>query len=451
VSQAQPASAAPRASILTNAEIIKFYIPLAATTMFYAVIFNVMNSAMAKTFEAAAALAAFSVGQSIADIIAVPAGTGNQWLLARGRDKRSFGVGLRVMFQIIAGVTVLLALAGWTGFGTWLYQGVFNAPPHLSDGIAATIRVCLPLPIIFTMRGASQSVLMLRRKTHLMTAGVVLRLVYIVIASAILPRVLSLHGGAIGGILWVSGMAVEGLFALVMARRVYRQLPDEPEDGAPPPANAQIWAFLLPLIASSLMWSLGKPILNLGMARSADPETAIATYQVAWNAAWLLIAYVQGGFRQVVVVFWNDERSLRSLQAFAMKLAAVISVAMLTLTITGVASWFLRDIVGAADALIGPSKGVLLVLSTLPLALVATEVSVGRLLRNGTTGAIGLAKGANLAAMALVVFGMAVLFPGAGAMIGAFGLLAGAVGEFAVAYWATKRIGTQPWTGIRAR
>lgn len=451
MAQTQAAAPAPKTALLTNPEIVKFYIPLAATTMFYAVVFNVMNSAMAKTAEAAAALAAFSVGQSIADMIAVPAGTGHQWLIARGRDKSSFRIGLRVMFQIIVGVTILLALAGWTGLGTWLYQDVFNAPPHLSDGIRQAIRVCLPLPIIFTMRGASQSVLMLRRKTHLMTAGVIVRLSYIIVASAILPRILPLHGGAIGAVLWASGMAVEGLFDLAMARHIFRELPDAPADDEPLPTNSQVWTFLLPLIASSLLWSLGKPILNLGMARSTDPETAIATYQVAWNAAWLLVAYVQGGFRQVVVVFWNDEQSLRKLQSFAVKLAVLVSALLFGLTITGVASWFLRDVVGAAPELIRPSRDVLLVMSTLPLALVATEVSIGRLLRNGTTAAVGLAKGANLAAMALVVFGLAVLAPGAGALIGAFGALAGVCGELAVAYWATKRIGTRPWTGLKQR
>lgn len=414
--------------------------------MFYAVIFNVMNSAMARTADAAGALAAFAVGQSIADLMAVPAGSGHQWLLARARDKQSFRTGLRVMAQLIGMVLVLLVLAGWTPFGQAIYQGILGAPASLAPGITAVIKVCLPLPIIFALRGASQSVLMVRRQTHLMTAGVAVRLAYVSALAALLGRNHGMPGALVGGVLWVSGMGVESLFDFAMASRLYRQYPQAPPTGAVP-SPASVWRFLLPLIATSLLWSLGKPILNLGMARSADPERSIAVYQVTWNAAWLLIAYVQGGFRQAVVVFWNDARSLRALQRFAAGLAAGVTVLMAGLTLSGGAAWFLRNVVGAADELIAPARDVLLVMSVLPLALVATEVYIGRLLRNGTTAPIGLAKGANLTAMAAAVFGLAAFAPGAGALIGAFGMLAGVLGEFAVAYLATRRLQTAPAPG----
>jgi len=439
-------AAAPRPRAAVSAgEILRFFVPLAATTMFYAVIFNVMNSAMARTTEAAAALAAFAVGQSVADMLAVPAGTGGQWLIARGRDKRSFAAGLRVMFQIIGGVSVLLVLAGWTGFGPWLYHTVLGAPLHLSDGIRTAIRVCLPLPVVFTMRGASQSVLMLRKQTHLMTMGVVIRLAYVLAAAPLLVN-LPVHGGAIGALIWVSGMTVEALFALLMAVRLHRGLPPEPAEGVVP-KPARIWRFLLPLIATSLLWSLGRPMLNLGMARSALPELSMATHQVSWNAAWLLLAYVQGGFRQVVVVFWNDGPSLRALQRFAARLAAGVSVLMLFLVLSGVAGWFLREVVGAADDIVAASRLPLLVMSIFPLSLVATEVCIGRLLRNGTTGAIGLAKGANLGAMILVSSLLATFAPGLNAMIGALGMLGGVASELAVAYLATRRLVHTPSAG----
>ncbi|MDP2873544.1 MAG: hypothetical protein Q8P31_13560 [Bacillota bacterium] len=446
IARARRTAVTEETPVLRTWDILRFYIPLAATTMFYAVVFNVMNSAMARTIDAAAALAAFAVGQSIADLVAVPAGSGHQWLLARARDKQSFRAGLRVMAQLIGIVLVLLALAGWTPLGRLIYQGIFGAPANLSPGISAVIKICLPLPLIFALRGASQSVLMIRRQTHLMTAGVVVRLGYVSAMAILLGRSHGMSGAVIGGLLWVSGMGVESLVDFALAVRLYRQYPEAPESGVLP-SPAGIWRFLLPLIATSLLWSLGKPILNLGMARSADPEGAIAIYQVTWNAAWLLIAYVQGGFRQAVVVFWNDARTLKALQRFAAGLAAAVTVLMAALTLSGGATWFLRDVVGAAEELIGPARGVLLVMSVLPLALVATEVCIGRLLRNGTTGPIGLAKGANLASMAAVVLGLAVLAPNAGALIGALGMLAGVLGEFVVAYIATRRIGTAPAAG----
>jgi len=213
-----------------------------------------------------------------------------------------------------------------------------------------------------------------------MTCGVVVRLCYTSLMAAVFGHSQALPGAAIGALLWVSGMGVEALADFALAFGLYRQYPDAAEGGTLP-APAGIWRFLLPLIATNLLWSLGKPILNLGMARSVNPELSIAVYQVTWNAAWLLIAYVQGGFRQTVVVFWNDGATLRALQRFATGLAAGVTVLMAGLTLSGGAAWFLRNVVGAADELIAPARGVLLVMSLLPLALVATEVCIGRLLR----------------------------------------------------------------------
>jgi hypothetical protein len=414
--------------------------------MFYAVIFNVMNSVMSGTAKAATALAAFAIGQSIADIIAVPAGSGHQWLLARARDRKSFTVGLRVMAQLVLAVFLLLFLVGWTPLGGFVYHRVFGAPLHLVGGISAMVRVCLPLPLIFLLRGASQSILMVKRRTHLMTAGVVVRLGYVFAMSFLLRKWPGADGALLGGFLWISGMGIEGLFDFIVARRLFREYPAMPPSGELP-SHGRIWRFLLPLIATSLLWSLGKPILNLGMARAADPEASIAVYQVAWNAAWLLIAYVQGSFRHVIIVFWNDRRTLHALQRFAMILAASVTALLAGLALTGGSDWFLRSVVGAPEELIAASRGVMLVMSTFPLALMATEVCVGRLLRNGTTGPIGIAKGVNLLAMAGVAFGLAAWAPRAGAMIGALGALAGVLGEFAIAYTATRRLGAVPSPG----
>ena len=433
----RPAPATRVAAGLSTPEILRFFVPLSATIMFYAVVFNVMNSAMARTAEAAAALAAFSVGKSITDIFAVAAVNGRQWLLSGGRDRRSYLASLPVLAQIVGLITILMFLAGWTRFGYWIYSGVFNAPAHLASGIQAAIRVCLPLPLVYMLRGASQSVLMLRRQTHYMTIGVVVRLGW-VLAAAVMFRNLPWHGAAIGALIWVSGLGVEAVFGFFMARRLFGHLPDQSDDGKVPGAD-RIWRFLLPLIATSLLWSLGRPILNLGMARSATPELSIAAYQVAWNAAWLLIAYVQTGFRQVIVVFWQDQASLRILGRFATRLAVGVSVLMATLTLSGGATWFLQNVVGADAQVVASSRGVLLVLSLMPLALMATEVRIGRLLRNGTTGPVGVAKGVNLAVMAMVSFGLAWLAPTAGALIGGLGMLAGACGELAVAHLATRQ------------
>jgi hypothetical protein len=125
VARIAPADARPA---LRTWDIVRFHLPLAVTFLSYGIVFNIINASMSHSRDAAIALAAFAVGQSIVDLFAGPAGCGNQWLIARGRDRRSFLVGVRVMFEIAVGVTALLAVVAFTPAGQMLYQGVFGAP-----------------------------------------------------------------------------------------------------------------------------------------------------------------------------------------------------------------------------------------------------------------------------------------------------------------------------------
>ena len=83
-------------------DILRFHAPVAATIVSYAIVFNILNSAMARTPQAAGALAGFAVAQGLVDLVASPASMCNQWIVSRGRDRASLRTGLAVILRIIA-------------------------------------------------------------------------------------------------------------------------------------------------------------------------------------------------------------------------------------------------------------------------------------------------------------------------------------------------------------
>jgi len=431
------------AHTLRPAEILRFHAPVAATILSYAIVFNILNSAMARTAQAAAALAAFAVAQGLIDLVASPAGMGNQWIVARGRDRASLKVGVRVMAQMVATVTILIALIGWTPVGRFVYFDFFGAPEHLFDSINGAVRACVLMPVLWALRNAGQAILMLRRQTQLMTAGVLVRLAWVWTASTWLLRVPAIGGAVMGGILWISGMGVEATFLVLAARRHIRALPAAPDADSLPATPGRIWRFLLPLMASAILWALGKPLIIAAMARTADPETSIAAYQVAWHAAFLLLS-VQADFRQAVVVFWNDAASLKALTRFGYWLGAVISLVMLGLGVSGGAQWFLRVVLGTPSSLAAVGGRLFLILGLLPLLWIISEIYVGRLLRNGTTAAIGSAKVVNMAVMIATVFGLTFAAPGLGPLTGAIALVAGHSAELLTLRQITRQLSPVP-------
>ena len=418
---------------LRTQDILRFHLPLAVTFLSYGIVFNIINAAMSQAREAAVALAAFAVGQSIVDLFAGPAGSGNQWLIARGRDRRSFTVGVGVMVRIAAGVTVLLAVAAFTPAGQWLYQGVFGAPARLAVQITTVIKIALPLPMLWAWRNISQSILMLRRQTHFLSMGVFFRLACVSSLAILLARQSVIQGAGLGAVLWIGGMAVEALFLFAIARRSFAQLPAEPAAGRLPTAR-QVWQFLLPLMATGLLWAVAKPLANAAMARTPQPEISIAAFQVGWFVSFLLVA-LQVEFRQVLVVFWADQASLRLLRRYALALSAALTAATVVLGVTGGATWFMRTILGTPAEIIPLANGVFLAAALGPIPWIVTELQVGRILRRGTTALIGVAKSFNLAVMALILFGLVALRPNLGPLIGVFGYVGGAAGEALLLTW----------------
>jgi hypothetical protein len=423
-------------------DIARFHLPLAVTFVSYGIVFNIINAAMSAASDAAIALAAFAVGQSLVDLFAGPAGAGNQWLLARGRDRRSFGVGARVMLQIGLIVTAMLALAGFTPFGQWLYQTVFGAPARLSPQISLVIKLALPMPLLWAWRNASQSVIMLRRQTQYLSAGVFLRLASVWALSAMITRLGAAQGAGLGAVLWLGGMLVEAGFLFAVARRSFRSLPEQPADRNLP-TPGQVWRFLLPLIATGLGWAIARPLANAAMARTPQPETAIAAFQVGWFVSFLLVA-LQVEFRQVMVVFWSDRASLKTLSRYAIGLSLALTLFTLGFGVTGGAVWFMRGVLGTPEEIIPAARAVFLASALGPLAWIVAELQVGRLLRTGRTQLIGIAKSVNLVTMAAVLALLVLVGPDLGALIGVFGYVSGAFAESIFLVRATRKLPDTP-------
>jgi hypothetical protein len=369
----------------------------------------------------------------------------NQWIVSRGRDRASLRTGLAVILRIIAVVTAIIAIIGWTPLGRFIYLQLFGAPEHLYASINSAVRVCLLMPLVWALRNGSQAILMLRRQTHLMTAAVMVRLACVWTAANLLPRVPELDGAVMGGLLWIGGVSVEAAFLFLAARRQLRLLPEQPEAGATPAVPARIWGFLIPLMASGFLWALGRPVITAAMARTAEPETSIAAYQVAWHAASLLLSSLTE-FRQAVVVFWRDANSLKVLTRFGYQLGAGIMLLMLGLGATGGAKWFLGEVLGAPAALAAIGGRLFLVLGFLPLLWILIEIGVGRLLRNGTTAMVGTSKIVNMAVMIATVFGLTLGAPQLGPLVGAMALVAGTGAELLTLRVGARRADTMPTT-----
>ena len=407
-------------------QVLRFHIPLGITTVMMATSHSVISSGLARTASPETALAAFAVAMTVTNLFASPLWGTREMLISLGTDRKSMHSGIVTTSAVGVFVLGWMLLLGYTRLGYTVYVTLFGASPELFPEIVSVVRLCALLPIIYASRSWSQALLMRARKAELMTVAMVARLVLMVVLAFWLPRVEMLSSTMVGGVIWVGGMAIESLVCHVFAMR--GETDSLFEDLAPGESAMTVrdcLRFLWPMMINGWLGSLITPLINAGLARSADPERNLAVFHVVWGLVWMLGAFVHMTIRQTVLVFLKNRHWLRVLRYVTRGLQYVNSVVIVVMVAFGITDWILVSIIGLQPELLPDARVVLYLYALFPLLAGYVEFKTGLALFARRTGAICIARGVDVAALSVTIFVLTMMFPGLGAPIGAIAMMTG--------------------------
>ncbi|MFP4200354.1 MAG: hypothetical protein ACLFS8_02945 [Clostridia bacterium] len=411
-------------------QIMKFHVPLGLTTTLIASSISIVNAGFARTASPEIALAAYAVGHTVVNVFASPIVHAQQLLVIFGKTEAGWANAKKVLLGVSAAVLGWIALMAFTPLGSLIYLDLFGAPASLMDEIALLIRICLFLPLVYALRASANASLMLQRRTSMMTTSLLVRLAVMFVMTIFLPRT-SLPSIAVGTIIWVGGIGVQALAGTVFAatgrsRHVTR---DEDEDAC---SIGDCLSVLWPLVLNGSLMMLTLPVINAGLSRTVNPERSLAVFQVAWNLAWMFVAFIQNNFRQTVVVFLENAEWLEALKKVSLWIQSAVSGLMFLLVITGGADFIMLRIIGVDADLVTDARVILLILSAFPFLCGMIEYRAGIAMRARNVGVVGLARVMDLLLLLALVFAGGTLFPTLGASMGPLGMVVGAAGNYAV-------------------
>ncbi|MDQ7794752.1 MAG: hypothetical protein RDU89_10155 [bacterium] len=407
-------------------ELLRFFAPLAAASMMMMLTHSVVNGALARTSRPDVALAAYALALSLAVIVEAPVLAVRQMTMALASTADRFRIVQRVAVLTAAGSLAAAAVIAYTPLGRLAIVGLLGAPPHLVDEVLLAFRVLALLVITCTVRGLYQGLLIRNRATLVITLGMAGR----VAAMSALAWALTTHrwldGAVLGAAIFIAGMLVEGL---VSAAAVHlRQSRGEGWDRPAGEGHRRIVRFYLPLVLAGVAASLGKPVINAGLARTPEAAAELAAFAVAAALAWILIAPCQN-IHQAVMVYYPDPAGRPALKRFAAVFALLTCTVLLALTWSGAGRWLLVQVLGLPLPLVPPTLRALRVLAFLPLGLTAADYYSGVLLQEGQTRMVGAARAANVVALIIVTTLLVILRPTLGASIGPLAQVAGSIAE----------------------
>ncbi len=417
--------------------ILRFQLPLGVTAIIMASTFTVVNAGLARTISPEAALAAFALAQSATNLFASPLWSTRNLILTLATDRVSVHNAIRLTIVLTVLLSAWMGVLAFTPVGPWIYSNVFGAPADLLPAVMDVVRLCLVLPIIYALRGWGQAIVLIHRRTPLLMVAMIVRLAVMLPMAVLLPGTGLFSPTGVGAAIWVVGMALESLVCVFFGRRLMSLAPERIpflDDPGVVTSVKDAIRFQLPLIAHAYVSAMTFPIINAALARSMNPQMALAGFQVAWSLAFLFVAFVHPNMEQTVMVFLESGRWWQVIRRVGLWIILSDVLLFVLFIMSGGASWILLSVIGVTPTLLPVVRIILLITAGTIFFGGVVDMWVGVATKMRRTPVVGLAKAADVLVVALVAFGSIAIWPHAGGYIAPIALTMGLAANLGVLY-----------------
>ncbi|MCP5155264.1 MAG: hypothetical protein H6983_13930 [Ectothiorhodospiraceae bacterium] len=424
-------AAVPRTTLGTA---FRFFLPLMFMAELMMISHAVITAFLARMPDPEPVIAAYSISFHFHATLGSPVWACQIVAISFIRDRASMRHLLRFSLQVAASITWFWFLVGLTPLGDWFFTTLFGASPE----VAAAAKVCMLVAFLIIpcaiFRSLAYALMMVKRRTMLVTYGTLIRLACLFGILA----VLTLHvDGAVVGILALFGcIAIETVYSVIVARRFYRELP---EQTAPLPAYRELWRFSWPIMMMQGTESGVAFTINSFLGRLPAAELALAGFGVLDSLLRVLLSPLRN-LTHTTQTLVRERADLRVLVVFGIQIGAAFSLGMLMLQVPAARDWILHDVMGLRDSLADYVAPALVASAVLAACMASAAVARGLLIASRNTGAIAVASVARLAAVALVGALALLLDIDNGALIGVLALTGAFATEGVLLTWRLRRL-----------
>ncbi len=422
---------------VTMRRILTFFIPLGLTSALMMTSHSIIAAGTSRTYMPEISMAAYAVALTVSSLAESPMVLARQMMIALFHGPKSFKVVRNVAVGTLAFFFLLMIGVGYTSLGQYVFGELLGVSDELLTPAIQVFRFTMLMAVVSCIRSLYHGVLIRRKKTIFVTHAMFARITVMITLIFLFTRFDLVRGGYVGGVTIVAGIATEAFYSMYRGRKLV-----EPPDGVEDPKDGELTmlqaaTFFYPLILAAVLFSMTRPIMTAGMARSLNPAIALAAFQVATSLGWIINAPCQN-VHQATMVFIQEKGGFAKVKTFALGFGITGFLLLGTIAFTPVGTWILVNLIAVSDQMIQPVLNALRVMSALPLVLCVQEYYMGILLLNQHTRIVSLCKMANLGAVTLAVLFTSAVFPQMGSMIGAMGQLVGFSAELIVAYGAYR-------------
>ena len=420
---------------LRQRDALRFFVPLIFTAQLMMISHSIIHATLARRALPKIALAGFSTTHALFSVLASPTVTTPLIALSFLRDRRSVWRLLRFAGLLMLPPLLIMQLVGWTPLGNLVFGGLVGMEAASTAAAReASILFGLILPAIL-VRALGFGLIMLNRRTLLITYGTAVRLGSLALYLWVLPH--WLEGAALGAGALLACIATEAAYTFVVARPYYRRLPLV-VPGEAPTAFREVWRFSWPLMLSQFSESGVSFLIYMFLGRLAQPELALAAFGVVRGLMGLLLSPLRN-LVQTVLALARTEQDVPVVWRFTLRVGLGFTALVLLLFYTPLRPVVLDGIMGLTPELSAYATPGVMLLAVVPLVWGFSATMRGLLSAARRTGAIA-ASSLLRVTLVVAVAALTLVAPGLnGTLVGVGALAAALLGEAGLLGWALRR------------
>jgi len=373
---------------LTMSRIIQTWWPLAASWLLMALEGPAQSIVVARLADPEIHLAAYgSVVFSLALIIEAPIIMLLSASTALCKDWDSYAKIYRFMMRLSAALTVLHLLVALTPLYFVVVRNIIGAPEEVIGPARIGLIIMTPWTWAIAYRRFQQGVLIRFGHSGAVGTGTIVRLAANVVVLAIGYQIGTLPGTVVATTATAIGVTSEAIYAGLRVRPVLKnQLKTAPRV-EPPLTFHAFMSFYIPLVMTSLLGMLGRPIISAGLSRMANPLQSLAVWPVVSNFSFLFSS-LGIAYNEVVVALMDEPGAVRGLRRFAGWLTAGGTLLICLVALTPLSGLWFHQLVGLSQELTPLASNALRFLIVMPALNVLVSWFQGTILHGRRTRGI---------------------------------------------------------------
>jgi hypothetical protein len=428
-----------------------FFVPLGITSSLTTLTHSFFNAAIASLPSPEVYLSAFTVAKSLLHVIQNPVGMVRQAVTALVTNSESYHKIKYRIFLLATLVFLLFVVFVFTGGASWTFKNIMGLKGKVLEAASIIIKVFIFFPLVITLRNFFQGIAIKFSRTPIVTVATVARVIFVASIAMLAGKIDFIPPGVFAGLLFLGAASIEAFTVFTgvkihtksIPRKLDEVLKDKPNVDVKEITNRLFLSFMGPLILTSLIRSLSKPIIDSGLARTTSPEIAISAYAVAWGLGIIIVSPLMM-FHQVPLHFidseGNNEYQRKSVKKFAKYLSIILALIIIIMSFTSIGVYIMKNFIGVSEKIVVLAIDVLKIMSLLPIVRVIRQYYWGIFMLKHKTKYLSNGKIVNLIALSSAIFIVTLSNPANPEIIGITGMIVGEAFESGYLSWVNSRL-----------